>query len=97
MFDYEIKEVDYEESLKFHKENSIFNSDDFDKSFGLYQDNELIQLVSLKGNKIINYSINNYVILSRDEESIIFNWLKRYNLTFCAFFNILFRHYLRHV
>ena len=68
LFDYEIKEVDYEESLKFHKENSIFNSDDFDKSFGLYQDDELIQLVSLKENKIINYSVNNYVILSRDEE-----------------------------
>lgn len=77
LFDYDIKEVDYEESLKFHKENSIFNSDDFDKSFGLYQDDELIQLVSLKGNKIINYSVNNYVILSRDEERIIFNWLKQ--------------------
>lgn len=55
LFDYEIKEVDYEESLKFYKENSIFNSDDFDKSFGLYQDDELIQLISLKGNKIVNY------------------------------------------
>ena len=77
LFDYDIKEVDYEESLKFHKENSIFNSDDFDKSFGLYQDDELIQLVSLKGNKIINYSVNNYVILSRDEERIIFDWIKK--------------------
>ena len=77
LFDYDIKEVDYEESLKFHKENSIFNSDDFDKSFGLYQDDELIQLVSLKENKIINYSVNNYVILSRDEERIIFDWLKK--------------------
>ena len=77
LFDYGIKEVDYEESLKFHKENSIFNSDDFDKSFGLYQDDELIQLVSLKENKIINYSVNNYVILSRDEERIIFDWLKK--------------------
>ena len=77
LFDYEIKEVKYEESLKFHKENSIFNSDDFDKSFGLYQDDELIQLVSLKGNKIINYSVNNYVILSRGEERIIFDWLKK--------------------
>lgn len=77
LFDYDIKEVDYEESLKFHKENSIFNSDDFDKSFRLYQDDELIQLVSLKGNKIINYSVNNYVILSRDEERIIFDWLKK--------------------
>ena len=77
LFDYDIKEVDYEKSLKFHKENSIFNSDDFDKSFGLYQDDELIQLVSLKGNKIINYSVNNYVILSRDEERILFDWLKK--------------------
>lgn len=77
LFDYEIKEMKYEESLKFHKENSIFNSDNFDKSFGLYQDNELIQLVSLKENKIINYSVNNYVILSRDEERIIFDWLKK--------------------
>lgn len=77
LFDYDIKEVDYEESLKFHKENSIFNSDDFDKSFGLYQDDELIQLVSLKGNKIVNYSVNNYVILSRDEERILFDWLKK--------------------
>ena len=77
LFDYDIKEVDYEESLKFHKENSIFNSDDFDKSFGLYQDDELIQLVSLKENKIINYSVNNYVILSRDEERIIFDWIKK--------------------
>lgn len=77
LFDYEIKEVEYEESLKFHKENSIFNFDDFDKSFGLYQDNKLIQLVSLKGNKIINYSVNNYVILSRDEERIIFDWVKK--------------------
>ena len=77
LFDYEIKEVKYEESLKFHKENSIFNSDDFDKSFGLYQDDELIQLISLKGNKIINYSVNNYVILSKDEERIIFDWLKK--------------------
>ena len=73
LFDYDIKEVDYEESLKFHKENSIFNSNDFDKSFGLYQDDELIQLVSLKENKIINYSVNNYVILSRDEERILFD------------------------
>ena len=63
--------------LKFHKENSIFNSDDFDKSFGLYQDDELIQLVSLKGNKIVNYSVNNHVILSRDEERILFDWLKK--------------------
>lgn len=77
LFDYDIKEVDYEESLKFHKENSIFNSDDFDKSFGLYQDDELIQLISLKGNKIVNYSVNNYVILSRDEERILFDWLKK--------------------
>lgn len=77
LFDYEIKEVEYEESLKFHKENSIFNSDDFDKSFGLYQDDELIQLISLKGNKIINYSVNNYVILSGDEERILFDWLKK--------------------
>lgn len=77
LFDYEIKELEYEKSLKFHKENSIFNSDDFDKSFGLYQDDELIQLVSLKGNKIINYSVNNYVILSRDEERIIFDWVKK--------------------
>lgn len=77
LFDYEIKEVEYEESLKFHKENSIFNSDNFDKSFGLYQDNELIQLVSLKENKIVNYSVNNYVILTKDEEKIIFDWLKK--------------------
>lgn len=77
LFDYKIKEVDYEESLKFHKENSIFNSDNFDKSFGLYQDNELIQLVSLKENKIVNYSVNNYVILTKDEEKIIFDWLKK--------------------
>ena len=77
LFDYEIKEVDYKESLKFHKDNSIFNSEDFDKSFGLYQDNEVIQLVSLKENKIVNYSVNNYVILTKDEEKIIFDWLKK--------------------
>lgn len=77
LFDYEIKEVDYKESLKFHKDNSIFNSEDFDKSFGLYQDNELIQLVSLKENKIVNYSVNNYVILVKDEEKTIFDWLKK--------------------